>query len=334
MAALGSTVLTLLDMAKGWDPSGNVAPVVELLSISNEILTDELWKEGNLPVGHRVSVRTGLPTVGWRLLNGPALTSKSQKAQITEQAGMMEAWSEVDVKVVALNGNTAATRLSEARAFIESMNQEEASVLFYGNSGLNPEKFTGFSPRYSAISGATNAQNVLDGGGTGSDNMSIWLVTWGEETCFGIYPKGSQGGLQHNDFGQTTVQDATGIGTGRLRVYQEQFVWECGLALVDWRYVVRICNIDVSNLITESTPADLTKLMTKAIHRIPNPGMGKAAFYMNRTAFEYLDIQRQEKVQQGGQLKYEVVDGIATPMFRQIPIRRSDSLLNTEARVV
>jgi hypothetical protein len=336
MAAVGSTVHTLLDFAKSLDPNGSIATVIELLSITNEILLDMPWSEGNLPTGNRTTVRTGLPTVAWRLLNAGVTPSKSTKAQIDEACGKLEAWSEVDVALAKLNGNVGAFRLSEAKAFIEAMNQEFASVLFYGNSGINPEKFTGLSPRYgtlSTVAGTLGKQNIIDCGGTGSVNSSIWLTVWGENTIHGIYPKGSVAGLQHNDFGEQTVQLNTGIGTSRMRAYQEQFVWDCGIALKDWRYVVRACNIDMTNLVAESSPADLQNKMIRMINKIPTLAAGKAAFYMNRTMFEMLDIQRREDVRTGGQLKYEVVDGMNTPTFRGIPIRRSDSLLNTETRV-
>jgi hypothetical protein len=289
--------------------------------------------EGNLPTGNRTTVRTGLPSVGWRLLNNGVTPGKSLTAQIDEQCGLLEAWSEVDCAVAKLNGNEGAFRLSEAKAQLEAMNQEMASVLFYGNAGLNPEKFTGFSPRYSSLSGG-NSQNIIDCGGTGTDNTSIWLVVWGDNTVFGMFPKGSTAGLQHKDLGEQVVQTAAGIGTGRMLAYEDQYVWTNGLAIRDWRYVVRACNIDVSNLVAESSNADLQNKMIRMIHRIPTLAMGRAAFYMNRTVFEMLDIQRREDVRTGGQLNYTVVDGQSTPTFRQIPIRRSDSLLLTESRVV
>ena len=251
MASVGNTVPTLLDVAKRLDPDGKIAIIAELLSITNEIQTDMAYVEGNLPTGNRTTVRTGLPTVAWRLLNGGITPSKSTTAQIDEQCGILEAWSEVDPDLADLNGNRGQYRLSEAKAFIEAMNQENASVLFYGNSGLNPEKFTGLAPRYSSLSGG-NAQNIIDGGGTGSDNASVWLVGWGDNTVTGIYPKGSTAGLQHNDYGEVTIQNSTAIGTSRMRALQERFQWKCGIALKDWRYVVRLCNIDVSNLVAES----------------------------------------------------------------------------------
>src|SRR5678815_3439319 len=148
---IGATVPTLVDVTKRMDPDGRIAAIGELLSQTNEILTDMPWMEGNLPTGNRTTVRTGLPTVAWRLLNKGVASSKSTTDQIDEACGKLEAWAQVDVALAKLNGDVAAFRLSEARAFIEAMNQEFASVLFYGNAGINPEKFTGLSVRYSSL---------------------------------------------------------------------------------------------------------------------------------------------------------------------------------------
>lgn len=331
--AINTTVPTLLDVAKRLDPDGQIATIVELLTQNNQILLDMPWSEGNLPTGNRTTVRTGLPAVTWRLLNGGVTPSKSTTAQIDEACGKLEAWSQVDCAVAKLNGNVGAFRLSEAKAFLEAMNQEFCSVLLYGNSGLNPEKFTGLAPRYSSLS-AGNAQNIIDGGGTSVDNTSVWLVVWNDNTIHGIYPKGSVAGLVRNDLGEKVVTVTQGVGGQMMLAYLEQFVWDCGIALKDWRYVVRLCNIDVSNLVAQSSAVDLTNKMIRMVHRIPVMTVGRPVFYMNRTVFEMLDIQRREAVQTGGQLKYEVVDGVSTPMFRGIPVRIVDQILLTEPRVL
>jgi hypothetical protein len=332
MATLGANVLTLADFAKRVDPDGKVPSIVELLSQSNEVLQDMLWMEGNLPTGHRTTVRTGLPTVAWRLLNQGVQPSKSTTAQVDEQCGMLEAWSEVDKDLAMLNGNTAAFRLSEAQAFIEAMNQEMASTLFYGNAGLAAEEFTGLSIRYSDVA-SVSGQNILDAGGTGSDNASIWLVAWGAQTVHGIFPKGSKAGLIHEDLGEVTVETTAGVAGTRMRAYQDHWQWKCGVALKDWRYCVRIGSIDISNLVAKSSAADLIELMIKAIHRLPTMGLGKPVFYMNRTVFQMLDIQRRDDVISGGGLIYADVDGKVVPTFRGIPIRKVDALLETEAAI-
>lgn len=332
MSTLGANCLTLADWAKRLDPEGKVPQIVELLSQTNDILLDMKWMEGNLPTGHRTTVRTGLPTAAWRLLNQGVQPSKSTTAQIDEAVGILEAWSEVDKDLAELNGNVSAFRLSEAQAFIEAMNQEMAQTLFYGNSSTAPEEFTGLAARYSSLS-AANGQNIVSGSGSGSDNSSVWLVNWGPQSIFGIFPKGSKAGLVHEDLGQQTVSTSATMAGTRLLAYQDRWQWKCGIALRDWRQVVRIPNIDISNLIAKSSAADLPELMIKATHRIINPSMGNSVFYMNRTCFQMLDIQRRDDVIAGGSLSYGDVDGKRVPMFRGIPIRICDALLETETAV-
>lgn len=331
MATLTSNALTLADHAKRVDPNGKIPMIVEMLSQTNEILDDAQFKEGNLPTGHRCSVRTGLPQTYWRLLNQGVQPSKSTTAQVDEQCGILEAWSEVDQEVAELNGNVNAFRLSEAAAFIEAMNQEMAGTMFYGNSSSSPEEFNGLSVRYSDL-GAESGQNILDAGGTGSDNSSMWLVVWGDQSVCGIFPKGSRAGLYHEDLGLTTIETTAGLAGSRMRAYQDHFKWKIGLAVKDWRYAVRIANIDISNLVSKSSAADLVDLMIKAMHRIPSLNRGKACFYANRTVIQMLDIQRRDDILGAG-IKYEEVDGKLIPHFRGVPIRKVDALTETEARV-
>jgi hypothetical protein len=331
-ATLSANALTLADWAKRLDPDGKVPDIVELLGQSNELLDDMIFREGNLPTGHRTTIRTGLPAVYWRMLNQGVTPSKSTTAQIDEQAGMLEAWSEVDKDLVLLNGNAAALRLSEAKAFLEAMNQEMASTLIYGNGGLAPEEFTGLAPRYSTISGATNGENIIDAGGVGSDNTSVWLVAWGEDTVHGIFPKGSKAGLIHEDFGEVTVEVTAGVAGARMRAFQERYQWKNGLVVKDWRYVVRIANIDASDL-SGGSATDLVDHLEQADEIIPN-SLGKRVLYMNRRVSRYLRKQARTDVAAGGGLNFENYQGKPVLMFGSTPIRKVDAILNTEARVV
>ena len=193
MAALSVIHPTLLDVAKRLDPDGKIDTIVEILAETNEVLQDMVWVEGNLPTGHRTTIRSGLPTPTWRKLYGGVQPTKSRTVQVTDTCGMLEAYAEVDKALADLNGNSAAFRLSEDRAHIEGMNQEFASSLFYASEATAPEEIMGFAPRFN-LSTAENGENIIRQGGTqpdGSDNASIWLVVWGENTCHGIYPKGS-----------------------------------------------------------------------------------------------------------------------------------------------
>ena len=348
MAIIGGTALTYADWAKRMDDDGKVATIINLLSQTNEILDDMLVVEGNLATGHKTTVRTGLPQATWRLLNYGVPKTKSTTAQITDTCGMLEVYSEVDKYLADLNGNSAEFRLSEDLAFLEGMNQQMAQTIFYGSTATNPERFTGLTPRYNTVNpaNAATAANVIDAGGTGSTNTSIWLVCWGPNTVHGIFPKGQISGLQHRDLGEWTLTDPVG---NQYQGYRTHFKWDMGLSVRDWRYVVRIANIDVTTLNGGSAP-NLINALIRTVHRLPTAPtsasteqtqdtqaaplnqMGRCVFYANRIVRTYLDIQATNKT--NVLLQMGEWQGKTATSFRGIPIRSCDAILSTEARVI
>jgi len=346
MAVLSANNLTLLDHAKRLDPEGRIATIAELLSTSNEILTDCVWRESNLPTGHREVIRTGLPDVYWRSLNQGIPSSKSTTAQVDEACAILEARSEVDKDLAMLNGNTASFRLSEDAAFLEAMNQRMATTMFYGNPATDPKEFLGLASRYNSTA-AGNGQNVLTAGGSGSDQTSIYLVCWGDQTVFCPFPKGSKAGLIHEDLGEQTVYTNGGSVAERMQALVTRYQWKCGLMVKDWRYVVRIANIEVSDLVGfasgTTNSQDLGKfatniihMMARAVYRIPNPAMGRCAFYMNRTVHSALSRMAMEKSLgvmgiEKGLTEFGTAQSYLS--FLGIPIRKCDAITNTETAI-
>lgn len=331
MAALSAIHPTLLDLAKRSDPDGKIADIVEILNQTNEVLMDMAWVEGNLPTGHRTTIRTGIPEPTWRKLYGGVQPTKSTTRQVTDNCGMLEAYAEVDKALADLNGNTAEWRLSEERPHIEGMNQEMASTLFYGNEGSEPEAFTGLSPRFNDAN-ADNGDNIIDGGSSDTDNASIWLCVWGPNTGHGIVPKGSTAGLQMEDKGQVTIENIDGNG-GRMEAYRSHYRWDAGLTIRDWRYFVRIGNIERSALTADASGgANLPNLMFEAMDRIPNLSMGNAVFYMDRGVLTKLRQQTANAVK-NSTLTTEDVGGVMVTRFHGVPVRRTDALAGDEALV-
>ena len=332
MAVLYNNDITLLDLAKRTE-NGTIAKIVELLTEQNEVLMDMTWVEGNLTTGMRTTIRTGLPIPTWRQLYGGVQPTKSTTSQVDEGCGMLQAYSEMDKALADLNSNAKALRMSEEMAHLQGMNNEMSNVIFYGNEKIDREKFTGLSPRYSDLS-ANNKQNIIDAGGTGSDNASIWLVTWGMNTCFGIVPKGLRSGFQRFDLGEVTIEDVDGK-KGRMQAYRTMFKWDAGLCLKDWRYVVRICNIDKSLLMADSSQggANLTDLIHDALNVVESLSMGKPAIYINRYVMSFLRKQVSNQVSQST-LSMDNVGGTMQTTFMGIPLRRCDALAADEARVV
>lgn len=351
---------TLVNWAKFLDPEGKPYKLAELLNQSNELLQYLPWKEGNLPTGEKAAVRAGLPTVQFRRFYQGVAVSKSDRAIIEDVCAMQEGRNEIDKDLADLNGDTAAFRMSEAVGFIEAMAQACAQQLIYGDQSLNKDGITGLTPRYNSLSASNNTSaNILDAGGTGSNNTSVWLVVAGPETVTGIFPKGSQAGLQHFDLGEIDAWDGASAQGNRFRAYAERWVWKYGMHIKDWRYAVRIANINVADLIAQTntqsnaipSPATLLiKLMIKAFARIPSMGMGTPMFLTSRTVKEMLAIQAMDKgqnalgfgpgIDQFGKVGPGSVAGSGTGLaggqllFQGIPVLTVDRILSTEARVV
>ena len=339
MATLASSALTLGEWATRLDPGGKPAAVIELLGQTNEMLTDMLWMQCNDGAGHKTTVRTGLPTATWRLLNYGVVKSKSTTAQVRDSTGMLEAYSEIDKALADLNGNTAEFRMGEDMAFIESMNQGMQGTIVYGNTTSTPERFTGLAPRFSSLS-APNGGNIVNAGGSSNTNTSIWLIGWGQNTCHGLFPKGSKAGLQVRDLGEVPLYDAN---NNTYQGYRTHFKWDCGLTVRDWRFVVRIANVNVTA--GAVTTSNLVNTLIAAVNKLPfvsaagnspppggtKPGQVNTAFYCNRTVRAALDIQAMAKT--NNFLTIETRDSKPYTAFRGIPIRICDQITNAEANV-
>jgi hypothetical protein len=345
MATLGATTYgwpTLLDVAKRTDPNGTIPMIAEILSEYHMIMDMIPWKEGNLPTGHQHTLRTSLPTPTFRLLNKGVVPAKSSTGQVVDTCALLEARSNIDVDVAELNGNTAQFRMSESKAFIQGMMNTWADTLITGDVSTAPETFNGLESRYFSLGSTyTTSSQLINAGGEGSDNTSIWLVGLGEDSVFGIYPKGSQAGLQVIDRGIQTVEDPNNAGY-YFDAYVSVFKWKGGIAIKDYRNVVRVCNIDVSNLATASNSTDssanILKYMSQAIDYLPPDHKGlRPVFLMTRDTLSMLRIKMQDKsnVYLGlGDLYNESIPRHMRPVtFMGIPCLRMDSITETEATI-
>ena len=336
-AALSTIYPTYLDFTSRQDPDGKVSSaIIEQANKTNEILDEMAVQEGNLPTGNRTTIRTGIPTATWRLLNYGVVPTKSLTAQVDDTCGMLEIYNEVDVDLAELNGNTPKWRLSEAKGSIEGMNQQVATALFYGAQATNPEQFTGLMPRYPYFRKAVMVPsecnyNCITNQATGGSatNTSIYLVVWGPETLFAFYPKGSAGGgIKHESWDNVTALDNQTV-PGRFQVHRDHFQWKIGLAQRDWKYAVRICNID--SAVISSSVATVAEAMVKAYYAVPNVNAGNAVFYMNSLCM--WSMQLQARVQPNLALSFDEYMGKKVASFMGIRVRKCDGLLNTEAAV-
>lgn len=347
---MANALPNLVDWARMTDPNGTIADIAYMLAQCNDMLKDMIWQEGNLPLGHKISANVALPQGTWRNAGQGVAASKPLFQQYEFGIGELVDYSMVDKSTASLNGNLAKFRLTQDQTHIQGLSQQVATAMVYSNEATNLAQFTGFMPYYSTVStsNAQSAKNVIDAGGTGSSNASLLLVGWGDDTTFGIFPKGSQAGLIYEDKGDVTpLYDANNL---RFEGYTSYFAWKVGLCVKNWQYNVRIANIDTTTAgLLGTAPPDLYVLMSRAAVKLPTaprrlsgieqvdspgdpqPGIAPA-FYCNRTIREFLDIQaiRDKNVL----LSSKDYAGEPVMQFRDINIRVVDAMLNTESRVV
>jgi len=341
MATIGSSYPTLIDAYK----ASAEGTVIELLKQNNPILDDAIATECNMDAVHRHTLRTGYPTVSWGRLYKGVAQSKATMQQVDDTTGFLEARSEIDTRLLKLSPDPAKQRLVDSAPFLESMNLEMASGIFYHNTDTSPEKFKGLSARFSVYnSNIPNpakpnvANQVIHGGGSGSDNTSIWFVTWADHATSLLYPKGTKAGVTVMDKGEEKVFDAN-----NLPFYAKvtAFEWHIGTFVKDFRYNCRIANIDVSDMMAGSV--DLWALLRKAYYRLYQVyGVGamggKTVIYMNRQVMEVLDAQSTDRALLAANPNYTglnqtQVEGRLIRTYRDIPIRMTDAILNTESAV-
>lgn len=332
MATIGNSFVDLIDIYKQQDGRGQYVPIIEMLSQMNPVLDDAIAVECNKGTTHLHTVRSGLPSVTWGKLYQGIPNGKGAKAQVEDTTGFVEGLSTIDKRLLDLSTNEGAVRLSEAQAYLEAMSQEVATKLFYGNTASDPEEFMGLAPRFNSLT-APNGGQIIDAGGVGADNTSIWFVTWGDNQCNLLYPKGTSAGVQREDMGEQRVLDANG---NAYYAKEEKFTWHVGLAVKDWRYVSRIANIDVSDMAAGSVK--LYDFMRKAYYKLQNRRVagGKMAIYCNRDVLEALDALATNAGASDNftRLKPIEIEGKEVMTYRGIPIRETDAIVNTEARVV
>lgn len=334
MATVGNTVLTYADLAKRMDPNGAIAAIVEILKDTNPILEDMPFMEGNLPTGHLITLRDGLPTAHWRALNEGTPRSKSATRQVTEACGMLHTTCTVDKDLARIDGRVAQLRTSENVAHLQAMNNEMARALFYGDISADVKEFVGLHPRFASLSD-TNGAQIVDCDGTGSDNTSIWVITWGEMFAHGIYPKDTESGIVHRDMGEQVVTDSSGneyIG------YQDFFQLKTGLCVKDPRFISRMANIDVSDIAdageSGSSAPDLIMRFVDAFAAIENVDLGNTVIYANKTAHAALTKLALRDSNTQLWVERDIEKKRAITMMMGYPIRRTDAILNTEARIV
>lgn len=345
---------TLKDIVDRTAPDGTVAKIIEAAEISMPLLRDATFIKANDGDGHQTTIRTGLPELAERRYNQGIKQTKSTTMPVREQLAMLEDLSAVDAKLAEKSGNVSAYRASERIAKLQAGHIWLGRNFIYGSPALSPDTFMGFAPRYSDKNSLAGSQ-IVDAGGTGTDNTSMYIVTWGGNGANFLYREGTTAGFEFKDMTPSGPEliDAPVQTADRkkMRGYMDWMGVHIGLAVGDWASGARVANIDVSDLRDDPADggADLIDLLIDAkwkLRTVQSLGVsyetgelveGKTVIYVNGVIGAALE--KQARNHKHVDLRFEQIMGRDARsafqlMYGDWEIKILDSISTAEARVV
>jgi hypothetical protein len=327
--------MTLRDAAIHFGAGGKPDILIDMLSKMSALTEDLMWRPTNLDEGFKFRAIEALPGVSYRSINEGVLPTRGTQKVITETCSLLESTFVIDKLLMDIAPDKAIYRTEQAAAHLEAMTQKLSEETWYGTRAADPRGVMGLTERYSNLTGAA-ANYIIDAGGTSAnDNASVWLVYHGDRTFHGIYPKNTRSGFEHVPGAKENISDPDKPGA-TYEGYLDRFKWNIGIALPDYRQIVRICNIDVPGLLTFGTALDVSAnlllLVNRATNRIFNSRNGRPVLYMNRDLKEAWENQILQK--QNLALTIDAATGSIITAYKGIPIKVDDTLLSTEERVV
>lgn len=256
---------------------------------------------------YEASVRTGLPTVGFRKANqGTDRTKSRYEKRLITTHYMNPRWG-VDVMVAksAKDDTPEDLLFNEAVGHVTAAMQACGSQFYYGVA-LGADGFPG-------LIDVVNSTMVIDAGGTtASTGSSVWAVKFGSQFVRWVFGNGGQ--YELSDVEMRDMTDADGKQFTGLH----QELWNhIGLQVVDWRGVARLKDItaDSGKTLDDDKLADLLELFPAGI--VPD------VFLMTRRSRSQLQKSRTATN----------ATGTPAPLPREahgIPIAITESLTNTE----
>ena len=344
MQVNGTRVLTYADFVKGLDPKGNFAHrIVELVAKKVEMLDDMTVIAANDGSALQTTVRTETPKPVWTTYYGGIPSNKGSKAKIKVSCGRMATKILVDKKLYDDSKDKDAVLEDEIRANITGMKNELASALVYGKHADNPLGINGLFKHYSAYGSETaddtesahyvfNALGLTGNSAAKTKLGSIALVGWSPNTITCFHPENSgTGGIEKSDKRVTDVADPDLGGDATYEAYLQYIYWTLGLAVRDYRYGGRICNIQRDLMLTKGYEASYVELIDRLSQRVLDDDV-KQCFYMDKQMWEKVCVLF-SRLTRGNAITFQHVEARKEKRLYGIPVRIMDPMKVNEAEV-
>ena len=289
-----------------------------------------------------IATRTdSLPVASTRRFNEGIKATTSKNTPITDLIALFEDYAEVDMDLWEIQNDPNAWRADQDMNHIEGLFQLLESMLLYGNIGVNPGAFNGLATRFNNLESYPNGDlswqpNVWNGGASSGAVTSAWMIEFGEDSVYGIYPPNTAAGLNIRDLGEQTkeLSAATGaVGANyQYQVLRTLLRWYLGIQIADERAVQRICNINPVALSSNNFDENL---FIEAKNWLPRNGEAPGTVILvNRALKTQIDIRA---VSQKVNTYFtppsnDTMDvfGKAVTRFQNIPIYVAEKIISTE----
>ena len=344
MTVNNTRVLTYLDFIKGLDPKGNFAHrIVELVAKKVEMLDDMTVIAANNGTALETTVRTETPTPVWTTYYGGVPSNKGSKQKIKVSAGRMATKILVDKKLYDDSKDKDAVLEDEITANIAGMRNELANAMIYGDLKDNPLGIPGLFKVYGKYDNnntddTDSAHYVLSALGlTGNSGAttklgSIALVGWSPNTITAFHPENSgTGGIEKSDKRVTDIPDPDIGGDATYEAYLQYIYWNLGLAVRDYRYGGRICNIQRDLMLTKGYEGDYVELIDRLSNRVLDDDV-KQAWYMDKQMWENVCVLF-SRLTRTNAITFQHVEARKEKKLYGIPVRIMDSMKVNEAAV-
>lgn len=320
-----SNTLTFDEWVKRMDKNETRA-IVEIVAQENQALQSMMVSMGNESEGNTTTLRSTQAQGEWTGMNQGVSPEATKTREIWDAAGTIEAYSVIPMRYLDRSPSAVEAREQEIVAFVQGLGESVESIVWNGDRHTDPMQFTGFDQRYASLSGETAGQ-IIDAGGVGSnDNTSIYFVAWGPMAASLFFGQNQQAGLKIQDRGQQTLDR---YNDGKLQECAvTYFCWQLGLMVKDYKAVSRIANITSTSL-----PSDIADLLIDGYFALPNRmRSNRVVIYCNRTIV--VALTKQARAQSNNNLTMENWEGTEIVHFMGMPIIQTDTITNSNARIV
>lgn len=322
----GTRQLTYRDIVAGLTSAGKPDRfIVELFLKKNPFLDDMIVMPANDGQVNQTTIRAGLPEVSWTgIYEGPR-PSKGSKKIVKDAAGVAESMIEAAKKLYDKAPDKEFFMLDQAETHVQAMGKDVARALIYGNIKEDPKQFNGLAIRYPLHGGTDEDETpfyVINGSRTANNTTtalrSIWLCGHGSGTIHGFYPEGATGGLKKGPVEEKWNTDDVATN-GNYKLVVQQFSWEIGLAVKDFRYAGRISNIESEAMFAATGMPDYLELLRRLMCRVESDGVNQA-WYMDKLCFEMIQVLCGRKTQANAIRSEQLFERKVTTLFG-IPVR-------------